>query len=60
MVMLRVMTMMGSRVKTGMRKCLGKWIWVILHLMGCRGSNSSLARQKMGQAILSPSLIPNK
>ena len=59
-VMLRVMTMMGARMKMGMRKCLGKWIWMILHLMGCRGSKSSLARQKMGQVISSPSLIPNK
>lgn len=53
MVLLRVMTMMDARMKMGMRKCLGKWIWMILRLMGCRGSKSSPARQKMWQVPLS-------
>lgn len=38
----------GARTKMGMNKCLGKWIWMILHLMGCRGRKSLLIRQKTG------------
>lgn len=58
--MLRVMTMLGASRKTGMKKCLGRWIWMILHLMGCRGSKSSLLRQKTGQVTFSPFIISHK
>lgn len=59
-VMLREMAVLGARMKMGMKKCLGKWIWMILQLMGCWGSKSSLIRQKTRQVTFSPSIIPNK